>query len=597
MPKAKFRTKLLLIFVAALVMQGIVIGAISLYYAKENVMHSKRRDMSDMVNLIDININVQMRFISAQVQHAADSLTMRSLLEGGALSDMGDFSATYVAEYFENLNKSFGVDNNMLLAGPDGAVYQYEGIGGADAPGAHDAPAPGRAAIHANSAYREALAQPGKICWLGVNDSLFGRNESGSAPGRVAVVASTVRSPGSPKVAGVLLVELDTRAFSNILLNSNNTFQNQYTFILDKNKNIVCSNKMVSESWVQAISTRFDAGRSRFSTQLDDEDYYVCGQYNGLTGWQTFSAISTRVIFQQTNVLRNVIIICVLLSTAAATLAVMLVSYTLTRPIQSLTDAMQHVQEGDFSVRLGSRRADEMGTLMNSFDFMTDKISALIREVYQEKIAQKNAELDALKAEINPHFLYNTLDSINWMLIGKGEEEISEVIVALGELMKYAVNRENSTATLGQEAAYIDSYLHIQKLRMEERLQCTIDIPAELEPFPMPKLILQPLAENAIIHGIEPLKEGGSLAITARSEDGCLRVDVADNGHGMAPQQLAALRESLASGGTDTSAIGLHNVDRRIRLHYGDEYRLQIESRPGEGTTVTLRIPEHPKAD
>ena len=238
----------------------------------------------------------------------------------------------------------------------------------------------------------------------------------------------------------------------------------------------------------------------------DGEDYYVCGQYNGVTGWKTFSVIGTNYIFPETNILQSFIISIVAVCTFSVSVIIAAISYTMTRPINQLSRAMEKVQEGDFSIQLSNHRKDEMGQLIDSFNFMTNKINALIREVYQEKIAQKNAEMEALEAQINPHFISNTLDSINWMLIDKGEDEISEVIISLGKLMKYCVDKNNGIVTLGQEIEYVMSYLHIQKNRLEERLNYEIRVPEDLKAFRVPKLILQPLVENSIIHGIEPYK-------------------------------------------------------------------------------------------
>ena len=223
---------------------------------------------------------------------------------------------------------------------------------------------------------------------------------------------------------------------------------------------------------------------------------------------------------------------------------------------------------------------------------MINKINTLIKEVYQEKIAQKNAELGALQAQINPHFLYNTLDSINWMLIEREEYDISEVIISLGNLMKYSVHGKDSLVPLEEELHYILSYLCIQKNRLEERLTYNIQIPEGMKAYLVPKLILQPLVENAILHGIEPKKEGGRILISGYENETCFFLLVADNGEGIPEEEKERLLDELRFHKDESESIGVRNVDRRIRLHYGEEYGLDIKSKWKEETVITLCIPK-----
>jgi two-component system sensor histidine kinase YesM len=246
---------------------------------------------------------------------------------------------------------------------------------------------------------------------------------------------------------------------------------------------------------------------------------------------------------------------------------------------------------GNFELQIPNKRTDEIGELNNSFNFMINKINTLIKEVYQERIAQRNAELEALQMQINPHFLYNTLDSINWMLINKGEHEISEIIISLGNLMRYSISKKNSFVPLEQEFKYILSYLRIQKNRLEERLKYEIDMQDSIKSFHVPKLILQPLVENAISHGIEPSNKGGTVRIKACETEEFISIMVEDDGAGMDEDKLNQLRLSQNVDDSATS-IGVRNVDRRIRLHYGDKYKLRIDSTYGIGTIITIMIPK-----
>ena len=222
---------------------------------------------------------------------------------------------------------------------------------------------------------------------------------------------------------------------------------------------------------------------------------------------------------------------------------------------------------------------------------MVSKIDHLVKEVYQEKIAQKNAELEALQAQINPHFLYNTLDSISWMLMDIGADDISDVVVSLGDILKYSIHGKDVLVPLNEEVQYIESYLCIQKNRLEDRLCTSMEIQKETRACMVPKLILQPMVENAILHGIEPMKDGGRVRITAGLEQQNLLITIEDNGPGMAPEELEQCRAAVYSESGATDSIGMRNVHRRLCLHFGKEYGLAIESRHQEGTIVTLRMP------
>lgn len=213
----------------------------------------------------------------------------------------------------------------------------------------------------------------------------------------------------------------------------------------------------------------------------------------------------------------------------------------------------------------------------------------MICEVYQKKIEQKNAEIRALQAQINPHFLYNTLDSINWMLIERDEQDISDVVISLGEILRYAVGGQNHLVPLGSEARYIESYLFIQKNRLEDRLNYQWELAEDTLDVLVPRLIMQPIVENAVIHGIEPLKKGGVILMKAWIEKEMLLIRVTDNGRGMNQEELEALREKI-SGTDEIENIGMRNIQRRMELTYGQEQAMEIESVQGEGTTITLRM-------
>jgi len=583
MKNMKFRTKLVIIIVIVLIIQGVLIGTFSHYYATEIVMKNSRSNMAGMINLVDTNINTKVRYMTELIENTATSQTVRLLTQEGQKEENSLLQDTLVSEFFDSLDKSIGAVNSVMIIKPSGEVYFRKSGSKFMTLSYKEA--------ESSEVYQKALASPGEVKWMGMSENIISGDVSNPAK-KIISASCAITDESSGAVLGTVVVEMNPETFSTLLLNGQNIFQNQYTFIIDKNKEIICNNKSVGAGWVNAITSQFDKGSHEFDITLEGKKYYVCGQYNGLTGWETFSVIAKNRIFPESGTLQSFIMLFVLASTLITSFIIMVISYTMTRPINLLAKAMKNVQEEDFSMQIQNKRKDEIGKLIDSFNFMRNRINSLIKEVYQEKILQKNAEIKALEAQINPHFIYNTLDSINWMLIDKEEFEISEVIISLGNLLKYCVDKNSSLVLLAQEVSYVESYLIIQKNRLEEKLQYEISLPESLKQFRVPKLILQPLIENAIKHGIEPSKNGGLVKITVFDDADRIYIEVEDNGKGMDEKRLQQLEDYLNGENDELTNIGVNNVDKRIRLHYGEEYKIRILSEIGKGTRVTLTIPK-----
>jgi len=577
MKKLTFRVKLIFIFVVTIIIQGTLIGFYSYSDARDIVMKNKKSEMADTINRIDININVKVRSIIELADSTSSSQIIRDILdlENAGLVQVNQ--TTYIEEYFDSLERSFEAISNIMIINGSDIMYSSS----KNTSGAMDK-------TQLADYDRAARGNIGKVVWLGAANSVYQKKNSNN---RVISVVRAITEKDASKILGVLVIELESRTFSDLLLGNQSNFQNQYTFIVDKKGDIICSNKNVDNSWFSQIDANFKKGIQKFELEWNGNKYYVCGQYNGVTGWNTYSVVFISKIFPQFEVLKNSIIYIVVISTIVVSIFIMIISYTMTKPINRLSAAMQSVMNGNFELHIPNSRRDEIGKLINSFNFMINKINTLIKEVYQERIAQRNAELEALQTQINPHFLYNTLDSINWMLINKGEHEISEIIISLGNLMRYSINKKNSFVPLEEEFKYVLSYLRIQKNRLEERLDYKIELQDSIKSFLVPKLILQPLVENAITHGIEPCNKGGAVWIRAGESQEFISIIVEDDGKGMNEDKLNQLKSAQNIDDSYTS-IGVRNVDRRIRLHYGDKYKLKIESTYGVGTKIMIMIPK-----
>jgi two-component system sensor histidine kinase YesM len=275
-------------------------------------------------------------------------------------------------------------------------------------------------------------------------------------------------------------------------------------------------------------------------------------------------------------------------------------SHQITLPLNNLMRKMSRVELGDFNQRMEYAGRNEIGRLSRMYNHMLDSITRLIREVYESKLAEKNAQLSALHAQINPHFLYNTLNVMKSISRLRGIEEVAEISESLAGLFQYSMKNLHLPVTLGEEIEHIHNYFNIQQHRFGSRFELRCDITAELLRSRILKLTVQPLVENAVNHGLRRMKAGGRITIWAVQDDGILNVTVADNGEGIPEEKLQQLRTRFGTSLEQKEykevphGIGLQNIHQRIQMFYGETYGLAILSKPGEGTTVMLSVPFNP---
>ncbi len=561
------RKKLMLILAGIVIVLGLFIGYCSYEYALNMVTENKKSEMADTINRIDININFWGLEVTRLAQRIVDGNIAGEAFEeqeAGQISHLNEWVSDY-AHIIEAVSDIIILDTERNIR------YHYlEGL---------DMLQDGRRLQECFEAAQSGLRGER---WLGRGNSLY-------QGGEAVTLVKAIPMKEKDGMRGIVVIEINPEIFRSLLLSNQSLPISQYTFIVDKKGQILCTNRTVQPKWLEKIETTFQNGERSFILEWDQETYDVFGQYNGLTGWKTYSVVAVQDIFPQAAQLRGTIAMIVMLAVFAGLVAVTVLSCSITAPIRELSNAMKQVEQENFDIEIQSRRKDEIGHLITSFHYMVGKIRQLICEVYQKKIEQKNAEIRALQAQINPHFLYNTLDSINWMLIERDEQDISDVVISLGEILRYAVGGQNHLVPLGSEARYIESYLFIQKNRLEDRLNYQWELAEDTLDVLVPRLIMQPIVENAVIHGIEPLKKGGVILMKAWIEKEMLLIRVTDNGRGMNQEELEALREKI-SGTDEIENIGMRNIQRRMELTYGQEQAMEIESVQGEGTTITLRM-------
>jgi two-component system sensor histidine kinase YesM len=274
------------------------------------------------------------------------------------------------------------------------------------------------------------------------------------------------------------------------------------------------------------------------------------------------------------------------------------VAKSIDRSIGSLVSLSSAIASGNLDARAELPHVQELQTLTKNLNIMADKIKTLIDENIREQRNLQKAEMKALQAQIKPHFLYNTLDSIVWLAEGNKSEQVISITRAFSDFFRVSLSRGDEWVRVQEEFKHIDSYLTIQKIRYSDILDYSIEYESEMENKLMLKLLLQPIVENALYHGIKNKRGRGNITVEGFRIGGFLHFSVSDNGIGMTEEQLASVREQLrgtpASAGIETEnrIYGLYNVARRLELYYNRSDLLIIQSRYREGTQVFLTVPE-----
>ncbi|SEM75735.1 sensor histidine kinase [Paenibacillus sp. OK076] len=296
------------------------------------------------------------------------------------------------------------------------------------------------------------------------------------------------------------------------------------------------------------------------------------------------------------------IIVKVAVFSAAATvlcswIIITIISRRLLRPLASLVNAMKRVRDGQFDTRVQIQTQDELGFIGERFNAMASRIDTLIHEVYERELSEKQAELKAIQAQLNPHFLYNTLSMFFWKFYMLGDEKSARLVTALSEMLQYTLEPVQRLTTLQDEMNQIDHYLQIQQARYQEALSIEISVPSELLRCQVIRLLLQPIVENVFVHAFADKRDNRRLEIRVfryagnDAESDMLILEIADNGCGMDPSMMDRILAPLAHADEERQHIGMRSVIRRIELIHGDPYGVQIESTAEVGTLVRLRLP------
>ena len=416
---------------------------------------------------------------------------------------------------------------------------------------------------------------------------------SGERPWVITLSRGIRDRSGSGEKEGVFFIDLNYSAISE-LCDQSTVGTKGYAFILDAKGNIVYhpqQQQLYNELQTENISLIMDTDKDTVLTDTGNNGKLYSISRSDKTGWTVVDCTNVRELLSKSRQAQSVYVLTAIVLVIVALLFSRFMARSITLPIQKLRDSMKKVQEGDFSVSdvvVDSR--NEIGSLTKSFDVMTHRIQELMEQNVHEQEEKRKSELKALQSQINPHFLYNTLDSIIWMAEGKKNEEVVLMTASLARLLRQSISNEDEVVPIANEVEYARGYLTIQKMRYKDKLEFQIDVDSSILYIPLIKLVLQPIIENAIYHGLKYKESKGLLIVKGFMKDGNAVLQVIDDGVGMDEETLSHIYDKHKVN-YHSNGVGVYNVQKRLKLYYGDDYGITYESEKGKGTTATITIP------
>lgn len=390
------------------------------------------------------------------------------------------------------------------------------------------------------------------------------------------------------KPLGYLIMNISEDNFANAYQLLMNNYGTSFILLDEKGRNIVEAKDVYGLDMDGVARTVVTGGRSRFTEKIDGREYLISSLRLQKQGWYIISMTPMGEMTGNSRLVHFIALFVFIVNGLLLIAGSIFISRMITNPIKKLLKTMKGIEKGKFEqadVRTGK---DEIGELKDGYNLMVTEIQSLIGRVVEEQRVKRMTELNALQAQIKPHFLYNTFDAISYLALSGRSKEVYEVISALANYYRTSLSKGSEIITVSQEVDTVKNYLIIQKVRYGNIFTDSYSVDEAAAQCLIPKLVLQPLVENALYHGIKPKGESGSINISAERKGDSIVLTVEDDGVGMDSEQLnAAVNGSIGSGG---AGFGLRGTIERLKIYYNDPDVCHIESRPGYGTRVVIVI-------
>ncbi|WP_226669569.1 sensor histidine kinase [Metabacillus litoralis] len=405
-------------------------------------------------------------------------------------------------------------------------------------------------------------------------------------------MTSTIVSDSSKEVIGFINIIIRAKIFEEILQDA--AKRSSGTFHIENEHSEVLFSYPEDANLSTTVSSNEDM-KDKSSGFFTDSSTFHVFKTSDITGWKVIRSVPLTIMTKEANEIKSLIFLSVASSIIFTIGLYYFITSKLIRPLHNLSEKMKEASLGDLDTKISQEGTDEIAELGNSFNMMITKIKSLVYKSVNEQKQLKMAELRTMQAQINPHFLYNTLETIIWMAEAKKTPQVIDMTKSLSHFFRISLSKGKDVISLEDEIDHIRNYLMIQKMRYQDILDVTFHLNNDILSYSIVKLTLQPLVENAIYHGVKNKRGKGFVRIKADfTPEGYICIDVIDNGIGIEEEKLEHIRAQLAKGipfEKDNGGFGMVNVHQRISLHYGEPFGLKINSWYGSGTRVSLIIP------
>lgn len=399
---------------------------------------------------------------------------------------------------------------------------------------------------------------------------------------------------GGETSRGLLLVDMDYSGIEQ-LFDKVNSGGSGYTYLIDGAGEIIYHPRQ------RAIYSNLNTENNLAAAEYEDgnhretfqgEERSVTIKTMGYTGWKVVNVVPTDEYYFNLNQMRFFVFFIVFFTILCMVLLNIFISGRIATPIQRLEEVVKELEKGNLELEIHEEGSQEIRHLGRTIRSMVLQTQRLLDRIVEEQEAKRKSELDALQSQINPHFLYNTLDSIVWMIEGEQYKEAISMVTALSRLFRISISKGKTIITVAEEAEHARNYMNIQKVRYKNRFKFDMDIEQGILQYSTIKLVIQPILENSIYYGMEYMDGDGLIKVHGYEKDGDIYIDVTDNGPGMTREEVDYLLVDSERIHKKGSGVGLVNVHQRIRLYFGERYGLEIESEPDVGTCVRIHLPK-----
>ena len=569
------KSKLILLFVIVAVFPIIFLFITFSTHSTKLTLQNSANNTETLLCQINSNLTSKISTVNSTTLNFIINKQLKNLLiEDEAI--LGDINRESIISILRSTVISNPSISNMVLYGKNNRFYYFGGYLSEDFYNELDK-------------YRIDDQFCGENVWIGRQNDILCRSTQ-QTQNEVFTSVSIMKDFINNEKLGYVIVNLKTQTIDDVLKNIY-TGPDEKLLLVDGNKELLSSSDgldahVYEQDFKNHLNFSGDSGI--YVKKIGWENVQIAYYRNEKTNWYIVSWIPLSSITSNTNLLSMTIIFSTVFLLFVLLVASLFFANKISDDFKQLLDFAQTFGPESDQINDFIKRKDEIGTLYNT-------LHELMEKNYEQKQIEEMACLKAYQAQIAPHFLYNTLDSINWMLIENEEYTISNIVVALGGLLRYSISNDGNLKTVADELEQIKNYLLIQQVRFGDRLKYSIDIDTAIHQQLIIKLLLQPLVENAVVHGIENTVGLKTIVITGRREGNDIVFSVEDNGAGIPERLLLELNESLKNEVTAfSSRHGLQNVHQRIRLAYSGPYGLTIESVYQKGTRVMIRIPYNP---